>query len=250
MSNCKCTNLTTLELARRMSVAQLMSAQKELDKVMQATSGPVTTCQYQVAILDELAEFIGSDGLQFKWWGSAKDASLLDRHNLKIELTDICHFLLSMLYTQAQTALAASGACDASDFSQFADMFVGSDEDTSSAAPLIEYPNQLSHCAFISLASELLNQETTDVYDKIGVLTRIASNIGTVEEFSAYMAAKNTLNHYRTAQFNGQGYTKIDIEGVEDNTRMLPLIEAFLSTPTMTLDELRDNVRDEFYTQE
>ncbi|MBG24191.1 MAG: hypothetical protein CMF22_12155 [Idiomarinaceae bacterium] len=249
MSNC-CSTLTPLQQSRRMSVAELMTAQMDLDAVMQASSGPVSTCQYQVAILDELAEFIGSDSLSWKWWGAAKDPDLLDTHNLKIELTDICHFHLSMMYSVVKQTLSAAGECDVTDFSQFSNWYVGSDAGGAPVASLVTAPNTLSHCEFIRLASTLLSQSYQDIYELIGTLQTLAANIGSIERFSAYMAAKNTLNHYRTAQFNGQGYTKINVEGVEDNARMLPLIEAFMDTPTMTLDELRDNVRDEFYTQE
>ncbi len=72
---------------------QMYETQKELNTTLVSDWGvKLTTDNWKTAILVETAEAI--DSLDWKWWKKQE----LDTDNLKVELIDILHFLLSLSY--------------------------------------------------------------------------------------------------------------------------------------------------------
>jgi len=240
--------------SRNYSIFQLTSKQDELNEyIIKGWKGVLTDCHFQTEIIDEASEFLGS-GVSHKWW-KYTDPATFDQWNLKIEVIDIMHFYLSCMIlwemgmdTQREACSNDADIFGTSSFDQFSSVYIGTDEGpTYSAGPVISGENVLDHCTFVGHVRSLLTNQT-DVYKMIRILDGLVSTVGlTSEEMSAIFAAKSKLNEIRASSGYKDGtYVKVD-NGVEDNQRLQPLVDAFLADPTMTLETLRQNVFDEFY---
>lgn len=252
-----CDFAKTDDMKNRMySVKQLLEMQNELNNHLpfgKGWPGLVSIPMFQVAIVDEFSEFLGS-GVQWKWWGNPVDPSNFDFHNAKIEITDIIHFWLSIAILKIMKMNELDDCKPKNPFDVFDSYYVGSDMGHMKGVGYVSVPNNLIHDNFMKLVSKMLSEDFVECRDFsfqwIDVMDKAVSGIGmSCEEFSAYYAAKSQLNAARwDIRVTSGDYQKVQ-DGIEDNERLEPLIQAFLDNPDMTLEELREDVFEEFYEQ-
>jgi dimeric dUTPase (all-alpha-NTP-PPase superfamily) len=182
----------------------------------------LTTNDFKVAMFDEFAELLNSGS--WKWW---KNKTECDIWNLKIESVDIFHFALSIYILKRNSTM--SDECIIGEYNN--------DHNYMISAGMID------HNVFINRAiSALTTTDPTSVetlFDSLGM---------SAEEITAIYVAKSELNFIR--QDNGYKtgeYVKI-VDGMEDNERMESVVNDFLEDGSITIDQLRLNVRDKFYT--
>lgn len=245
-------------LDRNYNVQQLLEKQDLLNEFTEpGWHGTLTVDHFITQIIDEASELLGS-GVDYKWWKFI-DPATFDHWNAKIETIDIVHFYLSMmiLWDEAEGSRSIEdGSCSGSvsdvfgkvSYDQFRTIYIGADEGpTYHDGAMIKGENQLDYRVFANrITSLFLN--LGDIFPHIRVLDGLISSVGLKsEEFSAIYAAKAKLNEIRQTQGYKDGtYVKVD-DGVEDNARLKTLVDDFLADPTMTLDQLRDNVFNAFY---
>lgn len=249
---------TQEDLDRHYSVRQLLEIQDNLNNFLY--EGKTTEWVYDLsydklltALLDEMCEFIGSK-VQWKWWKSVP-IEAFDAHNAKIELVDAVHFFLSMMILKIRTsgvdyASALSCPCPPDkkhEFKPWELYYVGVDRGaTYPNAGLLNNVHNLNHTNFITLVSGIMASPSRGIWHMLDMLDMLVSSGGmTSEVFSAYFAAKSALNEYRFTI--GNEYEKVDPMGREDNERLEALIQVFLDDKSMSLNGLRQNVRDEFF---
>jgi hypothetical protein len=246
MTKCCSVEKTQVDINRRLSVAQMMTMQNDLnnflfDKTPGAWAANLTKEHYLTAILDEMSEYIGSN-ITWKWWSNPKAPDTFDLFNSRIEIIDIVHFYLSIMIMKR---LGFQTSCDSTpEFMQFDDFYVGTDKNIYLAGiSLLSGTNNLNHSNFISLFTEMTADKET-VFDMIDVLDLIISAGGMSSELaSAFYVAKATLNEYR---FTNKDYIKV-IDGIEDNVRMKTHIDAFVADTNLTLNDLKQLIIDEFF---
>lgn len=233
-------------LNRELSVGQLMERQNELnnflfDGVQGAWATNLTKDHYLTAILDEMSEFLGSN-VTWKWWSNPKNPATFDSFNAKIEMTDIVFFYVSIM---TMKAYGDNTPCRTTmTFSDYEDYYVGADRGPhTSGVGLLTGVNCLTHTNFIGMFKAMC-EEHDSVFDMIEVLDRIVSGGGMSSELmSALYVSKWVLNSYR---WEFSDYEKT-VNGVEDNTRLEPYVDAFLDDKDMTLEMLKQNVINEFF---
>lgn len=253
MTFCCNTKKTDAMLNRMLSVKQLLELQHELNNHLSVGKGwtsVISIDQFKTAIIDEASELLGS-GVQWKWWGSPVDPENYDLHNVRIEVTDIVHFWLSISILRYMASTNGYEVCRSDNpYEQFDPYYVGSDMgNTFFNIGLVHEPNVLNHTNFVSVLSNMLcENEQWDVYGWIDTLDILVSSVGmSAETFSAYYTAKSELNAARwDIRVTSGEYEKV-VDGVEDNEKLEPLIQAFLDDETMTLEQLRVSVFNEFY---
>lgn len=240
---------TTEDLNRRLSVKQLLTIQSELNEfIVSGWSQVLTPCHFQVALSDELCEFLGS-GIDWKHWKHT-DPDAFDEFNAKVEIADASFFFLSLMIMWNHKTTDQFDFCKNSDpYDQFDLMYVGTDKGRSFSGIGLLSGNKLNHCNFVSLQAELLSDQC-DIFKHIDTLDKLVSSIGLSSvEYSAFYAAKESLNRFRQTDGYLDGtYVKVQ-DGLEDNERLKPLIDEFLEDSSMTLDQLKQNVEDAFFEE-
>ncbi len=241
---------STTDLNRRLSVKQLMEFQDELNKIVAPTWDSLrSTDDFRTAIVSELGEFLNDHGIAFKWW-KYQDPALYEEFDVQIEVIDIVHFYLSIMVMEHRKQVNAFDFAETSadEFVDYDYVYVGSDKgNTFTNIGLVGIGNTLDHKAFMERTRELLNP-SEDMYAMVNNLDKfISAGHMTSEYSSAIYVAKHELNIFRqTSGYQDGTYVKVD-DGVEDNDRLEPLIQAFMDDTTMTFETLRENVRDAFF---
>src|SRR5690554_1110548 len=239
---------TTEDLNRRLSVKQLMELQDQLNNLIEGTGWVSTLSRdhLMTAIIDESAEVLGSN-TNWAWWKVFKDPSAFDDMIYKLEVTDIAFFYLSIMIIQLREGMKVSGCPVTDEFGQWDFHYVGTDRGNSfGGIGLLCGSNNLDHSNFIDLIRHMIIP-TNDIFESIDVLDRIVSSGGMDSIlFSGAYLGKHTLNTFRK---ENPDWDKIDEAGVEDVERLAPLILAFYEDSSMTLDQLKQNVVDEFFEE-
>lgn len=238
---------TDTDKNRRYDINQLLTIQMELNEfILDGWDNVLSPCNFQVAMLDEFAEILGS-GVDFKHWKHT-DPNDFDEFNVKIEITDIVFFYLSQMIMWESSNSSQFDHCDSSDqFSQFDAMYVGVDKGKSFTGIGILSDNKLIHCNFVSLLTEAL-EDQGDIYKHIDTVDKIVSSIGlTSEEFSAFYAAKESVNRFRASEGYQDGtYVMVDDQ---DNQILESLIDDFMEDSSITLEDLKQNVEDALFEE-
>jgi len=224
--------------------------QDELNSVVKpGWKGSLTSDNFIVAFIDEMGgEFLGS-GIDWKHW-KFTDPSNFDLHNAKIEIVDAAFFWMSVINIHAYNKADHRFMFCSDDnlYDQFDYYYVGADKPLNGEGGIIVGKNALNHRSYVDIFNRVLSSTGTDVIEDIYTLGMIASCIGmTCSEFSAYYAAKYELNMFRNDSGYKTGEYQKVTDGLEDNERLKPEIEAFMGDTTMTLENLRQNVFDAFY---
>ena len=220
---------------RKANLRELYLMQNNLNELVQPGWKAVLNREdFQTAMI---AEFGGevldtSTNIQWKHWKQT-DPDSFNEFNLKIEVTDAVFFYLSTIILDGMIRPEDS----------LLDQYVGSDVTDLMEVGYIR-GNRLDKREYVNLFITALTSTHPSVAD------RLVSGAGmTSEEFSAFYVSKEILNRFRQSAGYQEGtYVKVE-SGVEDNARLEPLIEEFLESTTMTLNDLRENVVNEFYEQ-
>lgn len=251
LNNCLVPNPTKEDLNRRLSLEQLFKFQDELNTIVQiGWTGVVSRDQYETAMLDELTEILGH-GVNWKWW-KFTDPDTYDEFAVKVEVVDAVHFYLSIMIQDYLARMSKSDGFYMSDkvYQSFSIYYIGSDKSSvTTDVGIIQNPNVLKHDNYRSLVDGLLDSgRDHDTFDQIFWLSVLVGSMGmTSEEFSAIYTAKHELNIFRQTEGYQDGtYVKVE-DGVEDNDRLKPLVQAFLDNKTMILTTLRTNVQNAFF---
>lgn len=218
---------------RQAKLNELYQIQDNLNELVQPGWKAVLNREdFQTAMI---AEFGGevldtSTNIQWKHWKQT-DPTLFNEFNLKIEVTDTVFFYLSVLILNGMVQQEDS----------LLDRFVGIDVTDLMEVGYIR-GNRLDKPQYVDLFIDALKTPTPTIVD------RFVSGAGmSSEEFSAFYVSKEILNRFRQSSGYQDGtYVKVE-SGIEDNSRLQPLIEEFLGSTTMTLNDLRENVVNEFY---
>lgn len=182
----------------------------------------LTSNNFRVAMFDEFAELLNSAG--WKWW---KNSGECDTWNLKIEAVDIFHFALSIYILKHTNNM--SNDCVFGEFNKEHNY-------------MIDNNNMIDHNVFINKTMSVL---TTNDPTSMEVLFE---SLGmSALEITAIYTAKSELNYIRQENGYKTGeYIKV-VDGIEDNERMKGLVEDFMTDPDMSVDDLREAVRGEFF---
>lgn len=178
------------------------------------------------AIIDELAEFLGS--VNWSWWKKPKK---LNEWNLKIEAIDILHFSLSILILRGMHL-------------SFRDYVLC--QNSKGRNYMIDIHGKLDHNVFASHTVVLLMTNNVYLYQ----LNDFLDSIGmTAEEVSALYIAKAELNFIRQSNGYKTGeYVKV-IDGKEDNERLEEIVYSFLNNKLLSLNDVKRMVQEEFFTK-
>lgn len=237
---------------RRYSVRQLLEMQDELNSLVQSGwKGTLSENNFLVALIDEYGgELLGS-GINWKHWKNV-DPSKYDEFNAKIETIDAAFFWLSVLILRLQNVVDLRMVlCGGDDlYRQFDHLYVGTDKGfPTTGYGILCGANSLHHDNYMKVFERLIcPNKDSDIFYDVETLDVLVSSMGmTSTEMSAFYAAKYVLNKVRVdGNYKDGEYEKVQ-DSVEDNTRLAPLIEAYMEDETMTLDDLKDNVVNAFY---
>lgn len=182
---------------------------------------------FQTAIIDELGEFLQS-GRTWKWWKSGNNP---DVWNEKIEVIDILHFHLSI------NLLAGVTKND--------DCCLGYLDKSNVRTNMFDYDGTLDHNTFARHTRNLLTMDTPYAINELLLSVGL-----TAEEVSSIYVAKAELNFIRQEDGYKDGtYVKVN-DGMEDNQRLKLIVENFLEDNTLSLTDVKTNVREEFFSYE
>lgn len=219
-------------MKREYSLADLMRIQNELNRAIDPEWIKNRSIEeFQVAIVDELAELLRS-GVDFKFW-KYTDPSKFDDFNLSIEVVDIVHFYLSLLIMKHSRSYPSQAA----DFSMYETTFISNRPEWIFGS-LIREPNKLNNEAFVALARDLLSP----IISRSVLFCLIEASGMSAEKVSALYAAKAALNEIRSMSGYKNGTYKKVQDGIEDNERLEFIVEDFLSDSEKSLDNIREEV--------
>lgn len=217
---------------REYSIADMMLRQDKLNELITPNWKDVRKREeFQTAIVDELAEFLGS-GVDYKFWKTTPVEKYNEFNATRIEMVDIIHFVLSLMLLDGYDN----------------EVYLANEylrNDSYNGTPFILFDNKLDHYAFIRLVQDLFDCEA----DYVHCLLMIAGSAGmSSEEVSAVYEAKATLNEFRATNGYKEGkYVKVQ-DGIEDNERLRGIVQKFLNDPSMTLGDVRRLTEQEFFT--
>lgn len=250
---------STEDQNRRYSVKQLLETQSALNDRLpmgSAWRSNLSVDHFLTAIMAEFGELLDQpEGPVYKWWGSGKVVENYSEWMTRLEIVDVVHFYLSISILQIidnkKRLICEPSQND--DFDHLISYYVGTDRHSSQQGTGIVWkPNVLLHERFMEVVSRVLNvRNEWEEFEWIDTLDMLVSSAGMDSEtFSGLYAAKAALNQARwDIRVTSGSYQKVNVDGVEDNERLFPLVQAFLDDPLMTLVDLRDSVFNEFYEE-
>ena len=201
---------------RKLSFNEFLKIQDELNEyTVTGWKDILTPDHFKIAMLDEVAELLGS--CNWAWW---KKSDNYDEWNLKIECVDILHFALS------------SFILNGNEGENIDELYLGTNKNE---PKLIVYEDsgKLSYSVCLKHVSELINSGNYESMDAF------ISSVGLdVEEVSAIYVAKATLNKIRQNMGYQNGNYVKNRDGIEDNNRLQVVIEIFMNDINMTLDNV------------
>lgn len=220
-------------MIRKLTVEEYAEVQARTNDVMKpGWRETMTREDYQVAIIDELSEYLGS-GRAWKWWKKASGE--VDLWNEKIEIIDIVHFYLSAMLVDNNVITG--------------NVFIGYYEDEDPICKFHNPDGTLNRKAFADMSRRLMAKDVLPTHCLV-YLNNLLQGVGlTQEEASAVFIAKAALNEFRTySGYQDGSYVKVQ-DGIEDNERLRYIVGAFLHDPNMTLDDVRRSVEEEFFVR-
>lgn len=219
-------------------MGDIVSRQNELnEKYVPGWKDILTVADYEVQIIDEAAELLGS-GIEYKWWSDCP-ADRLNIWNAKIEVIDMVFFGASIV-----NLTASEGNLNF--------LFdVSLQEAPLNGAAALHSVNKLKSDVFMGLVKSGLMLGTSQAHsvkNAVDFFDHATNSLGfTDEEFSAMYMAKWALNEFRiSSDYKSGKYQKVK-DGVEDNERMRIIVEDFLNDETKTLDDVYHSVVKTFF---
>lgn len=215
-------------MIRELNIKEMKDIQEQLNEfTLSNWKERLNKSHFQVAMLDELGEFLGS-GRTWKWW---KHGNSPDAWNEKIEAIDILHFYLSIMILSGNN--------------KNEDCFLGHSDKENARTNMFNQDGTLHHEAFARHVRELLTMDTPYA------INEFLLELGMMkEEISAIYVAKAELNFIRQEDGYKNGTYKKVVDGIEDNQRLKIIVDNFLEDDTLTLDDVKKNVRSEFFKYE
>ena len=241
---------------RIMTVSELL---KEQDALNAMTIGDkwkttMTSSAFLCQVLFEGTELIVESGVGYKWWKFEQNQPV-DMWNIKIEVIDMLHFLLSSVSLGIHNRRLS-----VEERAAFEQMYIGSDiaELAADGKPVsgmqIIENGKLNYESYIQLIRtilflDMIQENGEFIAMAYATLDTLVASIGlTSQEASAIYTAKATLNRIRQSSGYKDGtYVKVTKEGVEDNERLRPIVENFMVDTNVSLNVLAKQVRDEFF---
>jgi dUTP pyrophosphatase len=250
---------------RIMNFTDLVVAQDYLNEItVPKWKSSMTPSHYVAQAILELAELVTESGVSYKWWKKS-DTNQIDTWNVKIEVIDAIHFIISAQILAVRNAMEHMGGDHRLEAEQQLTelgktMYVGVDvlelAGQSFDMNLITNDGWINYTTFVDIVRDLgifTSGEDFTYLDlfrlSYAALLQLVASVGlTSLEISAIYTAKMTLNQIRQSSGYKDGtYVKVQ-DGVEDNQKLKDLVENFLSDNTMSLARLTKNVRNRFFT--
>lgn len=211
-------------MIRTLTLTEMKDIQNEInEETLTDWKSILRPCDYNIAIMDEIGELLGS-GRNFKWWKQSGD---IHYFNEKIEITDILLFYVSKIILNDTSP----------------DSYVFGLDDIKLSVPSLFDESGFDRYVLDGIIANLLKSNAyahwiDDLIMGAGI---------TSEEISALYTAKTTLHSIRMSTGYKDGtYVKIQ-DGIEDNHRMEYIIDAFLKDPSMSLNDIKTSVKNEFF---
>lgn len=228
-------------MIRCYTIEDMVEIQHELNQLVTRNMDNVwwkalTPEHFKTQVHMEGAEVLDETGVKFKWWKKSPDS--VNWFKIKMELIDIFHFYISgcMQYMYHRN-LQIPGS--------FKTLITDNPVQRASAE-FVNDDNEINHLYFNEL---MLRMKFFDNNIAGGIDWLLDAGNMSGEEFSAIYAAKATLNDIRVHQGYGEGsYTNKPTNGMEDSMRLEPIIDAFNRDQNMTLQDVVDSVKEEFFT--
>lgn len=217
-------------MQRKLTLSEMMDIQEELNIVIDPDWAQKRTFgELDVAILDELSEYLGS-GRKWKWWKKAGNPNVW---NEKLEIIDALHFYISkMILSHRERPYTVEELDNTVGYSI-----------SDSLAPVHNEDGSLNHRIFMYAAKVLLSMDVgLEKFNHILTTFNISA-----EEFAAIYVAKATLNEIRQRTGYQDGSYRKVVGGVEDNDRLRDIVAAFVSDRNLTLSDVKKMVEKEFY---
>lgn len=254
MFNQCCTTISAQKRRRCMSVKELLEAQNELNSFLpagEAWASFYSVDNMTVALIAEMGELLTDTGISWKHWKYGNNTGTFNPDMLKLEVSDVVHFWLSIAILRLRGDLSGGMSfCpgDVDEFSMYDKVYVG-DQGQMQGIGLYDQADSLNHNNFVHLIRLMVcGQREMDAYNWVNTLGALASSAGMgCESLSAYMAAKTVLNKVRWLH---PDWEKIDDQGREDNERLIDVVNLHLDDEDSSLDDLRTAILLEFYGQE
>lgn len=251
---------------RIMNFSQIIEAQDNLNELtVPKWKAGMRPAQYVLAGMMEMAELVGDSGISWKWWKNNQNKEI-DNWNVKIEVIDMLHFMVSAQILAVRKKLSDENAETRKKVTAQLEelgntMFIGADILDMSGAEnkgefyLIQENGWINYELAVELVMNMATytQENTFTYLDVFRLSfaniiQMVSSVGlTSLEISAIYTAKMTLNQIRQSNGYKDGtYVKVE-DGVEDNQKLKSLVEDFIADETVSLNKLAKNVRNRFF---
>lgn len=215
-------------MVRKLNVAEMKDIQGKLNEyTLPMWKEKLNKSHFITAMVDEFGELLGS-GRQWKWWKAGNNP---DMWNEKIEAIDILHFYLSIMILSGNN--------------KNEDCYIGYTDPENVTTNMFNYDGSLHHEAFSRHVRELISMDTPYAIHEFLLGFGMTS-----EEISAIYTAKAELNFIRQEDGYKNGtYVKV-VDGIEDNQRLKLIVDNFMSDDTLSLDDIKKNVREEFFKNE
>lgn len=251
---------------RIMNFEDIIAAQDVLNELtVPKWKTTMTPSKYVLQAIVEMVELVTESGVKHKWWKHHENAQV-DDWNVKIEVIDMIHFIISAHILTIRKKLTEENAETCKKVNEQLstigkDMFIGIDVLKLAGTHInddmrmisedgwINYDNAVDVVMNLSLFTQDNNLTYLDVYRlSYANLILLAASVGlTSLEISAIYTAKMTLNQIRQSNGYKDGtYVKVK-DGLEDNQRLKVLVSEFVQDESMTLNKLAKNVRSAFF---
>lgn len=214
-------------MIRQLTIEEMVSIQEKLNDTMYPEwRTELTHADYNIAMLSEIGELLDS-GRRYKWWSDKSDPHVFNEY---IEVIDILHFYLSQI------------SIDGDIYDR--DYILGYTDEKTTHVSLINDDGSFNRKTFNMLVYNLMYTKPMP-----RAIDDLVVYYGMTPEFvSALYVAKATLNEVRMSSGYKNGtYVKV-VNGLEDNHRLITIIDAFEEDDSLTLDDVRESVKREFFT--
>lgn len=178
------------------------------------------------AVYAEIGEILNQDSSpNYKWWKN-KNPELVNPMMVKLEVVDMIHFILSLYAKEGKTE----------------DFFLDNPSMFSRVDNICNEDGSLNHKEF----TKFLYATHAILFNDEVCFDILLPFVGMDwEEMCALYHCKVFLNRSRWQM--GDGWVKVDKDGMEDNERLFPIVEQFKANDQMNLADLDSLLIEEFF---
>lgn len=238
---------TQEDLTRRLSIEQLLTMQNELNVFCNPSwMSSYSVDHYKTGIYSNSGEFLNNHNLVWQFCGDVP-TDPFNQFEADLEIVDMTQYFLSMMIIFINEGLNGFDLCEDKTFEQFEFFYAGSDKgNTFGGIGIYCSVGALNHHNFVSMMSKMTCQTYEDIFQFIDGFDYVTSAAGFTSSYYAAMY----MGKYAIVEGGEANPAWTFITDTSTNEeRLKPLVDAFMNTPSMTLDQLKQNVYDEFYVQ-